>query len=421
MNRAWCLCLLGGILAGTIGAVRDRPSEEHILVLMGDTKGYLSPCGCTKPMTGGIRRRASAIRMLTSGKPATLLENGGFVKGTTEQDRLKAEALAESLRHMGVTACNLTANEAKLGAGVVLSLRNLAGELFVQSNLKPSPTNSLQSFIPSGPFLIGAAGSNHAQVARSLGETSEPNDAAVKRLVAEAQDAGLAPILMLADGVEEAERLAKEVPGLRLIQYRSTDKPANAPTRVGDTLLVSPGEHSKFVVRLTFAEGEFKAYSAIELGPEYSDDPAVSRVYRRYLRRVEEEKLLEELPRSSAPRFAGTAACLPCHRKAAKALKTSSHSFALRTLIKDGHGRDPDCVGCHVVGLDKTTGFRSVRATPQLANVGCEACHGPGAAHSAAPKKIKLGKVGPASCQPCHKPENSPGFEFGAYWKRIAH
>lgn len=420
MTRIWTLLLAAGSLAGAL-SLAGQGQEGHVLVLMGDTFGYLSPCGCTKPMTGGIRRRASAVRALTQGQPATVLESGGFVENTGRQDRLKAEALAEAMRHMGVAAVALTPEETRLGTGAVLSLRNLAGEIYIQSNLLEGDSAVGPRFSPHGPFLVGAATSRHAQIARALGLKSESTEQTAQALTDAAAEAGLMPVLMLADGREEAERLAKAVPGLKLIQYRSTGKPLSAPVRVGETWLVSPGEHGKFVLRLLVKEGRFVAYAPIELGPEYADDPTVSRLYQRYLGRVEREGLLDLLPRSPAPKYAGTAACFACHSDAANAWKESAHAHALRTLIKDGHGRDPDCVGCHVVGLGKTTGFKTVKATPQLANVGCESCHGPGAAHVAGRGKVKLGKAGAKSCAPCHTLDNSPGFEFEPYWKKIAH
>jgi hypothetical protein len=420
MIRSWTPLLVLGIGAGLFGFQTPGAPQEHVLVLMGDTDGYLSPCGCTKPMTGGIRRRASAVRTLTKGVEATVLENGGLVSGSGRQDHLKAEALGEALRHMGVTAANLTQSEARLGQGLVESLRNLAGGLFVQSNLRSGPSAPVAPYLSHGPFLIGGASSAHGAIASVLGEASVPNDAAAKSLAEAAESAGLLPILMLADGLEEARRLAKLEPRLRLIQYRSTGKPLDAPLWEGKTMLVSPGEKGKFVLRLGFLEGAF-TYATVELTPNFEDDPAVSRVYRAYLARVDRENLLSKVPRTESKPFAGTSACLPCHQQAAQAFADSEHAHALQTLRDEGHGRDPDCVGCHVVGLERTTGFRSLEETPDLANVGCESCHGPGADHAAKPEAFPMPKVGAASCAPCHVPAHSPGFDFPSYWEKIKH
>ena len=308
-----------------------------------------------------------------------------------------------------------------MGQGLIQSLRNLAGEVFVQSNLVESSTNTIPSSISHGPFLIGGVSRGHELIARTLEEKSQDNEAAARQLIVEARTLGKIPVLMISDGRDEAVKIAQAVEDLGVIQYRSAAKPSKEPERVGETLIVSPGEKGKFVLRLVFEEEKLKAYTPIELGPEYKDDQTVGRVYKRYLAQVDKENLLDQVPRSAAAKFSGNAACMKCHAKAAQVWSKSQHSHALRTLIVEGHGRDPDCVGCHVVGLTKLTGFRSVATTPQLANVGCESCHGPGAAHSAKPKFVKMGKVGAASCAPCHDPENSPNFDFQMYWKKIKH
>lgn len=418
MIARWTLLLAAGIGAAAWGAWPR--AESHSLILVGEISGYLAPCGCTKPMTGGVRRLASACRLLTAGRPATLAASGGLVSDNGRQDQLKAEAVAEIYRHMGVKAVGLTDSDTRLGLGLVQAVRNLAGDVWVQSNLRESPTNEVARFLEDGPFLIGAAGSGYVRVARVLRETGVDSERAARDLVQQAADLGKTPILLLADDRAEAERLARAVPELRLIQYRSAARPAPEPVKIGDCLLVSPGEKGKYLLRLAFQDGKFTGYRAVELTPEYMDDPAASRVYRRYLDRVEKEDLLGRLPRAPGPAFAGTAKCGSCHAKAMKAWQASEHAHALRTLISDRHGRDPDCVNCHVVGLGSVAGFKSVTQTPQLANVGCESCHGPGALHAAKPK-VKMGKAGAESCRSCHVPDHSPDFDFKTYWRRIAH
>lgn len=413
----WTLALLAGL--GCMVGAHLAPEPAHVLVLTGNLDGYISPCGCTKPMTGGIRRQASAVRTLTSGQASTVLVNGGLSGGVTRQEQWKTEAMLEALSLMKPSALHLTFSEARFGLGMVETVKNLVGDAAVQSNLAEAP--GIRDLVVSGPFVIGAVSPQASRVGNVLSASVRGMQEAVQGLLDEAEAQGRTAILMLDDGQEEAKRLAREFPKLGLIQYRSTGDPLPEPTRVGKTWIVSPGEHGKAILRLTFENGELGAYRIVSLGPEYADDPATSRVYRDYLARVNGSDLLEKVARTPAPVFAGSAACIKCHPAEGKVWKASAHAHALRTLIDDGHGRDPECVGCHVVGLKKTTGFKSVEKTPQLANVGCESCHGPGAAHAAKPTGTKMGRVGAASCAPCHIPANSPGFDFGSYWKRIRH
>jgi hypothetical protein len=99
----------------------------------------------------------------------------------------------------------------------------------------------------------------------------------------------------------------------------------------------------------------------------------------------------------------------------------SLHSHAFAALETKQRTFDAACVGCHSVGFQKD-GFVNIKATPQFANVHCESCHGPGAAHVALPTAGDY-KTPPKneSCLACHDPENSPDFDFKKYWPVIAH
>jgi hypothetical protein len=416
--KVWPLGLCG---LGIVGALFETPREKpYIFILSGNTQGYLSPCGCTKPMVGGIRRRASAIEALTRGGVPIVLENGGLVSGRARQDELKAETLAEALKLMGVTAINFTSHEARLGRGTMLSIARLSGDRLVSGSLA-APPSEIHAYQVEAPFLIGGATTHPDTLASALGNRPVAVDAAVRKLVEEAQSSDLVPILMLEGSRDDARRIATAFPALALIQYQSSGDPPGDLERIGTTILASAGDLGKHLVRLVYDQGRFSTYSVVTLTPEFHDHKSVSAVYSRYLDRVGAEKLLESVPRFDTAPFAGTAKCGSCHAKALKVWKASEHAHALATLEKEGHALDPDCVSCHVVRIDSKQGFRSRALTPQLANVGCESCHGPGQAHALRPKQVKLPKVGQSMCTSCHNGVASPAFDFKAYWPKIAH
>ena len=105
---------------------------------------------------------------------------------------------------------------------------------------------------------------------------------------------------------------------------------------------------------------------------------------------------------------------------------------------------DPECISCHVIGWHPTnyfpykSGFLSEKETPQMVDVGCESCHGPGGAHVAAEsggdaalqKKLQQAMVVTKEesqtshgkwCQNCHDLDNSPDFNFETYWPDVEH
>ncbi len=417
--------LLGLAIALTTLAIgwtfQSKPEQPFVVILGGDTDGYLNPCGCSKPMIGGIVRRATAIKTLMGSREGMYLENGGFVAGVGRQDELKSEALAESLKAMGATAIHYSYSEARMGPGMLLAFQQLSDNRLISSSIAPSETFELPPYTLKGPFLIGAVDPRADQMAATLREQAVSVNNAVQKLISEAEAADLLPVVMFQGGRDAARALATKFPKLRLIQYRSGGNPPATLEYVGQTVLATPGEKGKHVIRLLFTGGKWSGYMAVKLNPEFTADKSVKSIYDEYLHRVADEKLLEKLPRNAAQAFAGNQKCGSCHAKAWKVWKDSKHAGALKTLEKEKHDRDPDCVSCHVVGLESKGGFQSRIATPQLANVGCESCHGPGNSHAINPKKYKLPKVGAKSCAKCHVPEHSPGFEFSSYWKKIKH
>jgi hypothetical protein len=398
-----------GVVAATLPA--SRADDDWLVLIGGDTDGYLSPCGCSEPMTGGIRRRATAIEALRNEDRTLILENGGLVAGKTRKDELKSEAMAEFLAEIKADAVNVTGPEASLGKGMLLSLANLAGNRLVSSSYRGGDL-PIRPSVAKGPFYVGGASSLPGLPAFSVPETA-------KKVAGEAE--GRAPVLMLSGDLEQAREIARANPGLRLIVYRSHGSPSDAPEKEGETWLVSPGEKGRHLLSLGYSNGKFEKYAAIKLGPEFSDEPEVQRIYKSYLSRVEEEDLLGQVPRRETPGYAGSQACASCHAEAHKVWKSSQHAHALASLDKVGHAKDPDCVKCHVTGLDSLKGFVSRERTPQLADVTCESCHGPSADHARLPSSQRPARSGPKDCVSCHDPENSPNFDFDTYWPRIRH
>jgi hypothetical protein len=116
--------------------------------------------------------------------------------------------------------------------------------------------------------------------------------------------------------------------------------------------------------------------------------------------------------------YVGVAVCASCHDTEAVVWRASAHSTALTGLEAAGRAHDPRCFRCHVTGFGHPGGFPS----GQLGSVGCEACHGPGSDHVAAPARGwgELPRSG-AACVACHTWENAPEFRFDAAWERVRH
>lgn len=408
-----------GVPPATVKVPTGRQGQETTdLFIAGDFSGYLSPCGCFKPMIGGIRRLATAIKTHDKSGKAIFIASGALIKTNSRQDEIKAETLAEALKSMNAAAVGLTADDVQLGPGMVGSLARLSGDKLISGSIAQS---DLPLSIAKGPFLIGSASMRAGVIAERLATQPVPPEKVAQTLVAEANEAGKVPILLFDGNEEAAKTIAEKVPGLKLLVFRASSRPAEQIEKVSDCVLISPSERGKFLVKLTWTGKEFQNPKVIELGPEHQDDPVATRLFKNYVERVKGENLLDRIPREASATFAGSQACASCHSDAFEVWKNSAHSHALATLEKEGQDRDPDCTGCHVVGLTSKGGFISRKETPKLTDVGCESCHGPGAEHVAKPTEMPMKKVGGFSCLKCHVPDHSPGFSFQSAWPKIKH
>ncbi len=103
-------------------------------------------------------------------------------------------------------------------------------------------------------------------------------------------------------------------------------------------------------------------------------------------------------------KYIGAKKCKACHIKQYKAWEKTTMASSFENLKagvkadeKTKAGLDPakdytadaKCLACHTIGYGKPGGFENMEKTPKLANVGCEACHGPGGEYSGVMKKNK--------------------------------
>jgi len=129
-----------------------------------------------------------------------------------------------------------------------------------------------------------------------------------------------------------------------------------------------------------------------------------------------------------APNYAGDKLCLACHLAVCQYETNTAHAgaFTRPAFAALGGQTNTTCLPCHTVGYGLPTGFVSVKATPLLAGVQCENCHGPAANHAASPDNpaiIPRIEVAATLCGGCHSAShttctNPPTYEE---WSASAH
>jgi len=130
--------------------------------------------------------------------------------------------------------------------------------------------------------------------------------------------------------------------------------------------------------------------------------------------------VMREQPDSGGSPYLGSAACRTCHAVTYSIWSSTAHARDYAGLLATDR-RLSACLRCHVTGYGDRLGYRSTGESRDLANVGCEACHGPGADHgrSAHPELVPTltgGECPPCEinriCRLCHTTERSPGFDL---------
>lgn len=433
--------------------------ERIHVIVSGSMEGRLEPCGCASGQLGGLPRRMVHVQEVRGAD--LLLEGGDLVHGTTPLDHEKA-----------ITAVNvlfgMTTQYDALGVGprdLLLPLADWGG--FLSAYNAPVVASDLETvdtpFQPRAFVEKDVRGTKVRVVSLTMRLPTLPAGAPALPLRLLDPAAGWrrglldAPastmrILLVHDEPQRVRALAKELqppPDLVVGIDDTHHEPPAQPELVGNVPIVFPGIRGRYLVDVqvgrTASGAALPAYEVVplrgsETKPDAGQDPAARKVILDHRQWVADQKLREtmadRLPTANGATFVGSTACGSCHVQDHELWKNSKHGRAWQTLV-DAETKSarygwpvtkyPDCVGCHVVGYQQKSGFVSPEATPDLAGVGCEQCHGPGSAHAAAPTVAKMGRVGGAGstasivCTQCHDFEQSPDFDYLKRWAIIEH
>lgn len=427
---------------------------DAVLILSGQTFGFLQPCGCTRPQKGGLERRANLVaQMRAKGWPVAGFDLGdvhpdrhpiGPAEITTPSDQAirKYVTTMNALREMGYVAVGLGHTEFTAGVYNVLASYALqaerppfvlAGNLTAMSDGKPQPREQafhrgvegatrplvgLAEIAHVGDVFVGVAG----VVGKAVSEEAKKLDKQLAFL--EAQDvigqavAGLAAsphkpavnVLLYQGTSEDARKVAKEWPQFRIILCQADDpEPPQFPQYVDHadgtkTMLIQVGHKGRYVGAVGLfknqAGGFDLRYQLVPLGEEYvtPSNPADEKangalaLLEEYAKQVQSHNLLAKVPQ-----------------------RPHGDQIRMKDLNLSYVGSDR-CMGCHAGEHAKWKGshhghaldtLEAKAARPGLRNLDgeCVACHTVGFGYKTgfenAAKTPALKHVG---CESCHGP-----------------
>lgn len=439
--------LAGAWMEGCRGASGHGDSDEIVVWVSGDTRGYLEPCGCRVDQAGGLPAR---MTLLTQDKSSNhlLLDVGNLTSGGRSYELLKLDFLMRGMATMGYDAVNLGKREVNLDRDTLLSKIQSGHLPFVSCNVLDAQTNTPLT----SPTLVKTVGGTRVGITGVVQAESEdvgpglrvrpPEEALAEVLPSLRGQCDFVVVLAFVP-TETLHNLANRFHEIGALFGGDVPQSSSQAESVNRATLFSVTDRGKVLGRLTFRRGGDNSLTltsshAYKTADTIAPAPTMTALLKEYKDSLRERNIelaaaegLDPInaQTSTADTYAGQDKCRSCHAEAHRVTLASAHALAYETLEKKSSEYDPECLRCHTVGYGARDGFINLQKTPRLAGVQCENCHGRGTAHIQAVEAGKHGQaaintfraVTPNSCIRCHDEENSAHFDYATYWPKIKH
>ncbi len=412
------LCVLfGGLSCPEESAKSPVPqpitnSGEISIFFTGSELGALKPCGCSGGQLGGLSKRTAVFDRAPAGR-RLIVDTGTLVAGQSEQDQIKFRILFEAFSLLDYDVVNLTDEDVEMARMLGLAAPQRDSFVLVGAPLESDGGNSPRSFVRQ--FLEIKGGAEVRLV--SLDAREDQRESAAAAFGTNAVHRALNVLILRNGDAQSARTWAQSVNADCIICPSDSDEPQVLSEPGERPLVFTVGRFGRHISRLrvNFSDASARPTLSLEdipVGEDLPEDEALVKLYRQYQELVGQSHLLEKYPRIPLPddlRYVGSASCEHCHSYEYDKWSDKAHADAFATLVEVGSDRDPECVICHVVGMDRESGFVTEEQTPHLKDVGCENCHGPGSEH------VQSGGQTPTTepkmtCLDCHTPEHSSGY-----------
>jgi hypothetical protein len=481
--RQWlALSVLTAVAASQLacGVIGGARLDKLTLIVTGNAFAYVKDCGCATGQTGGVLRqmrvarqeREAAVREASEHRmkgAAALIEIGNFSDSSTPVKRIESELVLHALSSLQFDAVGLGSREITWPQQDLLALLEKYPVQLTCANLKftaPKPSfaedrsKELNALVKPyvvvtapGGFRIGLIHTILSGAVSGLGElygfeVRPPAEAARQLLDQHRREADYW-IVTVADADSLGARPAglEELEGVRVvIGFLSGTAGQTGDTGAGPTFIPPPFQKAKdlLVLKQNFdgagkpgvLNSESKALRAdIKFDEELNQRWQSMQVKLEQLAADEANAIILARATAKPPFHVGQNNCIECHKEIVDKLAGSKHNRAYITLVEKQVESNASCVKCHVVGYGSAWGWNVKENQPALQGVQCENCHGPASYHldiysrkqipadlqADGRDKHGLLPAGEATCVKCHDVDNSPNFNFRAYWEQIKH
>jgi len=388
-------------------------TDEFTVFLTGNVLGALKPCGCSGGQLGGLERRP-AIFDTVHEQQRLIIDTGSFVKSDGEQDLIKYHIIVQALQQLDYDLIGINEEDIETGRNIGM-LESIESSFNIISSHgtadMDAPAKFTKQFSLKGRTV-------HLTVA-AFDPESTPVEQIEELLVLPAGVPTLNILILNHSDPETIDSIAKAAPFVDCVVCPSeSDEPAVIGNPEKRPLAFTVGRFGRYVCGLKVTaparvgQPLRLALKALPVEEDLPKDDSLVELYEDYKQIVKDRNLLEKHPRFALPdglEYAGSKSCKSCHGYEYEAWSTKDHARAYSTLEQVNSQFDPECVVCHVIGMDYESGFISRQETGHLINVGCENCHGPGSKHILTDGATELTEP-KSTCIDCHTPEHSGDY-----------
>jgi len=427
------LLILACFAAGMSKPLKTSEKNQIVVFFTGNEMGQMQPCGCAGGQLGGFDRRGAVFQKVPPSR-RLLVDTGNLVLGDLEQDIIKFNIIVQAYNLLDYDVVRLTEEDTEIARNVGL-LEGMNSLFSVIAAHKPdSPLGQVfeRQFNIDGKKItirLAAFDAEKGKIADIPGLFGGLGaDDRINILIVNHWDESRPRPRLAGTGRAGIKRMS-EIDLLDcLICPPESDKPEVIQSSDSGPMVITTGREGKYVGKLTINAGKNKpelSYKAVPVTEDLPKDASQVELYKTYQQLVEQADLIRTQPRFSLPnglKYVGSVSCKTCHTAEYNKWSQLAHAHAFSTLKDVGSEHDPQCVICHTVGMEYESGFMSEEQTPEMKNVGCENCHGPGSKHIQT-----VGQQPPdrprADCGSCHTSDNSPNYAGNEqeYYEKIIH
>jgi len=381
--KVWLCFLLGGFLLNpsALRATSETArSPDLVLLLTGDTRGFLEDCGCRGSTEGGVARRAFVIKELRKRFPGKVLvlDAGRIVYGDEPVDQHRTRVYIDLMKQMGYDIVNVGVTDLAYGPSFLVKAFRPDGATLLSSNLRGGD-------FECKPYVLKKVGNRRIAL---LGLT-EPAGLTTTGLTVASPARALRQVLSTIDGKADfivvisdlSHDHNREIIGqfrkhidllLGSLEGRASEVIMGIPivrsARYGrdlrrvDVFFHSQGEASSIKV------------GSISLSREVPEDTEIRasliRFYRSFESNPETEgfgKILfadRHIEQLKGNGFVGARVCCSCHKEQYLSWVRTPHARAYSALLPSQRNFLPRCLVCHTTGYGYESGYRPGRDNP---------------------------------------------------------